>query len=324
MRIPSPFLGECFRPLVGYAKGLKSDGSVNYSYRQVPPGDPESRAYYAWADKVVPCGWCQACLHRRRREWVIRASHEARYHDKKCALCLTYSDEHLPSNGSLSRKDHVWFMRRLRDKLGVSPMYLGCGEYGEKLGRPHFHYVLFGHDFVDREYLRQSASDVEVFTSASLSSVWTKGEATVQDYEDSAAGYVAGYVFKKLAPYLRDNRDADTGLKPYQRFSLDGSIVDLVPEFQMASQRPVIGRKWFDEFNQDLDKGYLTWQGTKMPIPRLYLRWLEKFFPERHALIVERNKEFARAALEGDSSWERLADREAVAESFHSGMRARG
>ena len=322
MRIPSPVMTECFRPTVGYLNGFKESGKPNYSFRSIPKGSKDAELYYCHADLVVPCGHCASCIYVYRREWMCRAGHEARYYSKNCFVTLTYADEHLPEHGSLSRQDHRWFLKRLRRAVG-DVRYLGCGEYGDKLERPHLHYALFGVDFPDREFAKMSKSGFPMDRSAILSGVWNKGDCYVQGYDDSVAGYVAGYLFKKTPTYLQNNVNPVTGLRPYERLLSDGRVVSVLPEFLVASKRPALGRRWFDEFNSDLDKGYLTWRGMKFAPPRIYLQWLEKEFPDRYEALLEKRREFVTEALTGDSSWDRLATREAVAESFHKGLRAR-
>jgi len=66
--------------------------------------------------------------------------HEAKYHEQKAFLTLTYDDLHLPDNGSLDKTHYQKFMKRLRKELnpsGTKPedykklRYFMCGEYGD-------------------------------------------------------------------------------------------------------------------------------------------------------------------------------------------------
>ena len=41
-------------------------------------------------------------------------------------------------------------MKNLRREYGSGIRFLGCGEYGELHGRPHYHYILFNIDFDDK------------------------------------------------------------------------------------------------------------------------------------------------------------------------------
>ena len=62
----------------------------------------------------VPCGKCLACRIKNRKEWQIRMLHELNYHDDAVFLTLTYSDEYLPDNNTLVKRDLQLFIKRLR------------------------------------------------------------------------------------------------------------------------------------------------------------------------------------------------------------------
>lgn len=105
----------------------------------------------------VPCGKCMACRIARSREWTTRLIHELSYWDKASFVTLTYDNEHLPSDNSLSVRHWQLFMKRLRKQ--VEPLkikYFASGEYGDKFGRPHYHAIIFGLDFIrDAEVIRK-------------------------------------------------------------------------------------------------------------------------------------------------------------------------
>ena len=122
-----------------------------------------------------------------------------------------------------------------------------CGEYGSQyddqgkqipgaLGRPHFHAILFGHDFKDRYYWKQSKSGFPIYRSQILDETWGNGYAYTQDFTIESAAYVARYVTKKITGdqseehYKKEVCDSDTGeilripVKPeYTRMSLRDS-----------------------------------------------------------------------------------------------------
>lgn len=119
---------------------------------------------------VHPCGQCLFCRINQRREWVARLLLEAACHRSNQFVTLTYEDGKLPTQlipgvatvhsalknpavalqpGTLSKTDLTRFFKRLR-KVG-NFRYYAVGEYGEKMGRPHYHALLFGSDFTDEE-----------------------------------------------------------------------------------------------------------------------------------------------------------------------------
>lgn len=192
------------------------------------------------------CGQCLPCRINRKRTWAARIVLEAHAHQFASFVTLTYSDEHLPPSNSLSR-DH-W--RQFTKAIGYR--YFGCGEYGEKFGRPHYHFILFG--------LRPS--EAEAFCSAR----WPYGFVSVRPFVEEHAAYVAAYTVKKLT------RSSDERLSPGQ-----------IPEFARMSRRPGIGvpglRSWLNFYGsgvgraaarRDLDVGQVVKiKGRPHPIGRL-------------------------------------------------------
>ena len=92
----------------------------------------------------IPCGRCVACRLNRAREWSLRIMNELAYHKDACFLTLTYDDEHLPEDKSLSKRDFQLFMKRFRKDFGLPVRFFACGEYGKKTFRPHYHVIFFG------------------------------------------------------------------------------------------------------------------------------------------------------------------------------------
>lgn len=150
------------------------------------------------------CGQCLPCRLNRRRQWTARIILESLAHPVTSFVTLTYQEECLPPDGSLS--DDHW--RSFTKAIGYR--YFGCGEYGERLGRPHYHLVLFGIDPVAAERL--------------ASERWPHGFVHVgTSFSTSVARYVSSYVVKKMTK-ADDER-------------LDGRR----PEFARMSRRPALG-----------------------------------------------------------------------------------
>jgi len=80
-----------------------------------------------------------------------------------------------------------------------------CGEYGEKLDRPHYHAMLFGCDFNDRVFYKTNKNGDKVDTSKLLDETWQLGFCTVGDVTQQSARYVAGYVTKKISGEPKDD-----------------------------------------------------------------------------------------------------------------------
>jgi len=108
--------------------------------------------------------------------------HEKANHKKSTFVTLTYDDEHYPSDGLVTKVTLQKYIKRLRFNSGAKIKYFGCGEYGEKYGRPHYHLILFG----------LSPGD------SCIDSSWLKGLTYSGTVTMDSCKYVAGYVQKKL------------------------------------------------------------------------------------------------------------------------------
>lgn len=216
------------------------------------------------------------CKLDQARDWATRIHHEAQLHQASCFLTLTFSDEHLPPDLSVSTRDLQLFMKRLRKKLGHGRVrYFGCGEYGEQLRRPHYHLILFGYDFPDRRPWRKTKSGFVVARSAELETVWPFGHAEIGTVTTESAGYVARYVTKKVSG------DDDYARAHYRREKVDpvtGEVYQwqVQKEFIVMSTRPGIGAAWFDKFATDaFPSDFVVIEGRKTRVPRYYSKKLE-------------------------------------------------
>jgi hypothetical protein len=155
----------------------------------------------------VPCGRCIGCRLARSREWAIRCVHEASLYSSNRFVTLTYSDDNLPSDCSLSVRELQLFLKKLR-KIKTGFRYFACGEYGERcktcdcsrvdcsmlgcgkfvpgLGRPHFHICLFNIAFADEFYWSRS-NGVPLFRSLILEKIWGKGHCLIGDVSFESA-----------------------------------------------------------------------------------------------------------------------------------------
>lgn len=211
-------------------------------------------------DAELPCGKCIGCRTASSYAWTLRMIREAQCWTHNRFATLTYDDEHLPNE--LQPRTLQLFLKRLRktattdDRLltdkSASIRYVACGEYGERYERPHYHLCLFNLSFSDEE-----AYDSTQTTSHALRHVWGQGNVTLSEFTPARAGYIAGYVTK-------------TGRQTYT----DEDGVVLQPPFRRMSLRPAIGKKWLEENNHDVARGYIVHEGKKAALPRYYRDWL--------------------------------------------------
>lgn len=218
----------------------------------------------------------------------------------RSASCLTPDWD----GEGLSKKDHKKFVKRLRKKCGPLRYYM-CGEYGEKLGKPHYHYLIFGYNFPDRYYWKTSKSGERIYRSATLDRLWPFGHAWIGSVTYESCAYVAAYVMKKL--------NGSKAEEHYRRQDEGGNDYWLMPEFNEMSRRPGIANKWWHEFNADVyTDDVIIRDARKARPPRYYDKLLKLFDPAAMAVIQMKREARARD-LDEDNTPARLADKEAVA-----------
>lgn len=208
----------------------------------------------------------------------MRCVQEASQHEANCFITLTYATEKLPVDGVSWRRDFQLFLKRLRkhtSSLGIKRIsYFGCGEFGEKFSRPHFHSLIFGFDFPDRKYWKTGKSGCRWYTSALLSKLWANGHSSVGSLTYESAAYTAQYVMKKI-----------TGKKARDHYPKrvdpeTGEITWLGPEFVMCSLKPAIGASYFEKYAEDCyPSDFVVVGGKRMRVPRYYDRKMQAIAP---------------------------------------------
>lgn len=150
---------------------------------------------------VVPCGKCEICRSDRRNEWSIRVQLQCKYEEHMPLMIgLDYAPEWLPVDGNnnpkLLREDVSSFIKAYKRKYHLTNdkfVYYGCGEYGGKRGRPHYHIIFFG----DQELYQLYFAD-EHLAHERLKPFWKYGRVWIGLAEWSGMHYVTKYVLKDL------------------------------------------------------------------------------------------------------------------------------
>lgn len=249
----------CFDPLEGFR-----DPSGGISFARHKSTGLEMR---------LPCGRCIGCRLERSRQWAVRCMHEASLHEASCFVTLTYSDEFLPVNGSLSLEDPTKWLKRLRKRGRFRYFY--CGEYGEEFLRPHYHALLFGRDFADRREVERTKSGQRQWVSEELSRTWPFGRATIGTVTFESAQYVASYCVKKLSGAAAEQSSRYERLDPET-----GEVVRVLPEFGNMSRRPGIGRGWIERYHEEVyPSDEVIARGRPGKPPRYYDAYLERVEP---------------------------------------------
>lgn len=191
-------------------------------------------------------------------------------HEENCFLTLTYDPEHLPENNTLVKAHFQKFMKRFRKYIYPKKIrFFHCGEYGSKTQRPHYHAIIFGYDFPDKEVYRKTELGHTLWTSKTLDSIWTLGHAWIGTVTFESAAYVARYVIEKIN--VSEKSPARI------RAMWEGKYVNKVTgeirqqEYTTMSRRPGIGKDWYDKFMYDIyPKDYAIMRGVKVRPPKYY------------------------------------------------------
>lgn len=195
----------------------------------------------------IPCGQCMNCRIQKREEWCMRILHESEsWGDKLLFLTLTYDDAHLPENSSLKKSDLQKFIKRLRKRLNRPLKYFACGEYGEESGRPHYHCLIFGIDYLD-------LVDRMIIKDCWKMCDWSMlGTKPFGDVNRSSIRYTVSYIEKEI-----------TG--EFQKYAYEKVEIP----FRLVSKG--IGRKFAERNKENFEKQKtISINGIKRAIPRYY------------------------------------------------------
>ena len=184
---------------------------------------------------------------------------EASAWESSIFVTLTYSEEELPQDKLVSKRDLQLFLKRLRKSYPTPLKYYASGEYGEKTDRPHYHLIIFGMKLTDEHYIETA---------------WNKGRIDVGTVTIESCRYVASYIQKKL----------------YKQPKEKNSTV-----FSLQSQG--LGLTWAKDNQKQLQQQEkTTHQGIPMGIPRYYVKKLEldlsKSQDERNKKVDEELRQY--------------------------------
>lgn len=246
----------------------------------------------------IRCKKCVSCRLSYSGMWAIRIMHETKSHEHNSFITLTYDEKYLPKNRSLNKKHFQKFMKSLRKKIApIKIRYYHCGEYGEQLGRPHYHAIIFGYDFPDKKYLKTRMGN-KLYTSELLRKVWKKGHVSVGQVSYESAAYVARYCVKKINGKTSQGKPeflhyADIG-EPIINIQT-AEIYTKQKEYVTMSRRDGIGYEFYKKYKDDIypmDEVVILGRGKLRP-PEYYDRLYEMDEPEVMKVIKERRAEAA-------------------------------
>lgn len=239
---------KCFNPL----KIPLSDEEI-YRRQHLPDSFPIEYRFARYIN--VPCGKCEACLAKRKSEWIFRLTKEFENSKSAYFITLTYDTENVPWNAdedgnpinySVSKRDAQLFLKRLRKNIWPFKVrFFLVSEYGPTSYRPHYHLLLFNYP----NELKDSIIE-------RVESAWNQGFVTISSVNPARIAYVCGYCL--------DNSDLPE---------------DFTKNFMLCSRRPAIGHQFLDDINtvnylRHKQDGlcYIRINGESVPvrIPRYY------------------------------------------------------
>lgn len=229
----------------------------------------------------LPCGGCLQCRLSQSRNWAIRCQHELTMHPQGgIFLTLTYAPEHLPANRSLDKTVVPQFIANLRKHISTPIKYYHCGEYGDKLSRPHYHCLIFGWRPEDDQVRRIRRGLYPLYTSPLIENLWGKGHCPFGELTFESAAYTARYATKKIL--------GKKAVSHYTRVDPDtGEIFELQPEYATMSNRGGIGRSWLEKyFNEVYPSDAVLINGHLVQPPRFY----DKILQQRDPVLFEQVK----------------------------------
>lgn len=221
----------------------------------------------------VPCGQCLGCRLDYANTWAERCCLEASIHgENNMFITLTYNELNCPTR--VSKNEFKRFIKRLRYHFGDEHIkYFGCGEYGSRNHRPHYHIIIFGARFDDMKIIHRSSFDntIAYYSSDKLNKLWPYGFTTIGEVNYNTASYTARYILKKQKG------------------------INKTDEFVLMSTRPAIGREYFEKNIEKIKENQL-----------IYFPFNEK---KKTAVI---NKYFKKLLLDKDLEYTEELKQEAI------------
>lgn len=227
----------------------------------------EIRNYPNTKAQIIPCGQCIGCRLDYSREWANRTYLESKLYKQNWFVTLTYDDEHLKTkeiteaenekgelitytndgnwNGTLNGKDLQKFMHDLRQIMNreyhqQGIRFIGCGEYGDKGERPHYHLILLNCNLPAETFYKPRIINNEYYyQNQIIEKAWKKGISNISEATWNNIAYTARYITKKINGKLSQEH--------YARRGQDR-------EFLRTSRKPGIGKPYYDLYKDKIYK----------------------------------------------------------------------
>jgi hypothetical protein len=267
----------CYNPLVAW----RYEGKMVFN---PPPNHMINKPFN------LPCSKCIGCRFNYARSWALRCQLEALSHTDNCFITLTFNNEELHKRvnpWSVDVKDFQLFMKKLRKDLKKPIRFFHCGEYGEKTYRPHYHALIFGHDFriqsPTNKVKKFGSAKYPLYESSYLTTRWGRGHCTVGELNFDTASYTARYVTKKI------KGDAtNIFINP-----ITGEVSEINDVYCTMSRANGIGYEAYQKYKHNWypNDFIVNGNGIKMKPPRYFDQLYESEFPEEFEKIKKQRKD---------------------------------
>ena len=218
--------------------------------------------------QVIPCGKCIGCRLEYSREWANRGYLEAKLYKQNYFVTLTYDTKYLPlkdhtettdgkiyepiyekeidwSRGTLEPEHFTKFMHDFRQYMqrkyntdGIR--FMGCGEYGDKGERPHYHIILLNCPLPADSFHTPRVKEGNIYyQNKIIEKCWKYGISNISECSWNTIAYVARYVTKKI-----------TGKESDDHYAIMGQN----KEFFRVSRMPGIGKPYYDLHKHEIYK----------------------------------------------------------------------
>ncbi len=134
------------------------------------------------------------CRINQKRKWTCRILLESMFHRESVFVTLTYNDDTVPLDEDgrptlIPEHFRLWIRRFRKSYRHINIVrFFGCGEYGDKTERPHYHAILFGVGL---------DAEKQVFDTWNNEDT-VRGFITISELTDERAAYTAQYTTKKM------------------------------------------------------------------------------------------------------------------------------
>jgi len=223
-----------------------------------------------------PCGKCIACIDLKslRDATQLICELKTTTGDSWFAT-LTYDDEHLPADMSVSVREIQLFNKKYRKHLKKQNIsnkyrYRYRGEYGGQTNRPHYHICMFSVPMDDLVIWRDSHTH-KLYRSPVLEKIWGKGQVVVTPLTPENCRYISRH-------HYAEKVEKGDITKLIHRHPVTGvTLSGLAPEFTQGSNRPGMGQKFFERFKTDIfPHDNIVQNGRLMPVPKYFDKLLQR------------------------------------------------